>query len=73
MFKYKVFKMSFKPLLTHEEITERYLDEWYLFQQDENGNRRSEQEIEQKRIELCSLAAKQIDAQEKKKRFCVLL
>ena len=64
--------MSLKPLLTHDEIIERYLDEWYLFHQDENGNRRSKQEIESKRLELCYLAAKQIDAQ-KKIKYCILL
>lgn len=65
--------MSSRPLLTDEEITRRYMDEWYSYRAGgTDGTKRSNSEIEEKRKELLSAATAQIDRQ-RKQQLCVVL
>ena len=63
--------MSSRPLLTDQEITARYMDEWYSFHHTKNGTLRTQVEIEQKRKELLRAATAQIHQQ--KERSCLIL
>ncbi len=57
--------MSLRPLLTNKEIVARYKDEWYMYHYDGDGNRRSQDEIDEKRRTLAKLAEIQLTQSKK--------